>query len=159
MNPRSRFTVIVALFAGIVIFGVFPRLDDADTLFGQKMSVMPPAFFPAVVAVLLLLFSIVELARRETPRRCRGRAPADHDSRAVFATVASILLFGFVIERLGYLAGGVLAATLVTLLVNSRHTLPVIVLSTAGAGGLYWLLTRVFNTYLPSGTILPDVFA
>ncbi|MDK3018842.1 tripartite tricarboxylate transporter TctB family protein [Pseudodonghicola flavimaris] len=93
--------------AVVVLGGLLFALGAASYPLGTLLR-PGPGFFPMVIGVALALMGLGVLAETRRSRAAAGAADEPFAWRAVLFTVASVLVFAFSVERIGYVPAALL---------------------------------------------------
>ena len=148
----KRSDLAAAVFiAGLAAFILF---ECRKLPFGT-MRVPQTAFFPAVLAVLLLIFSLVLLAQRFLHAEA-GRVPdqiTEDGWVRIGATLATMAVFAFVLERLGFLLSTFVLMILLLRAIESQSWLKVIGIALTTALAAYAIFGWLLGIPLPAGVL------
>jgi putative tricarboxylic transport membrane protein len=140
--------VFIAGLAALILF------ECRKLPFGT-MRVPQTAFFPAVLAVLLLIFSLVLLAQRFLHTEA-GRVPdqiTEDGWVRIGATLATMAVFAFVLERLGFLLSTFVLMILLLRAIESQSWLKVIGIALTTALAAYAIFGWLLGIPLPAGVL------
>ena len=113
------------------------------------------AFFPSVLAVLLLLFSVLALVqalRQTESARAPGKIAADGWFR-IGATLATLIGFALVLEWLGFLLSTFLLMVLLLRAIEAPKWSKVLVVALATALASYGIFAWLLGVPLPAGVL------
>ena len=147
---RSELAASVFI-AGLAAFILF---ECRKLPFGT-MRVPQTAFFPAVLAVLLLIFSLVLLAQRFLHAEA-GRVPdqiTEDGWVRISATLATMAVFAFILERLGFLLSTFALMILLLRAIESQSWLKVIGIALTTALAAYAIFGWLLGIPLPAGVL------
>ena len=119
------------------------------------MRVPQTGFFPSVLAVLLLLFSLIALAQA-LRQKADGPAPGKIATEGWFrigATLATLVGFAAALESLGFLLSTFLLMMLLLRAIEAPPWPKVIVVALATALGAYGLFSWLLGVLLPAGVL------
>lgn len=158
-NPRRFFLGLGMLAVGVLVCIPF-AVDRPTPLFGQTVSVLPVGLFPALAALGILVFSALEWFRGGAASgEVLSGAEEGTDGPRSLVPLVLILLAAAFLDTLGYVLTTALTAAILSTAMGNRNPLLLVVASLAAPLSIYWLVTRVFSTYLPTGIVLSDVFS
>jgi putative tricarboxylic transport membrane protein len=147
---RSDVTASVFL-VGLAAFVLF---ECRKLPFGS-MRVPQTAFFPAVLAVLLLIFSLILLAQRFLHAEA-GRAPdqiTEDGWVRIGATLATMAVFAFILEPLGFLLSTFALMVLLLRAIESQSWLKVVGVALTTALAAYAIFGWLLGIPLPAGLL------
>lgn len=157
-NPRDMIAGIILLAVALVwIVLVYRTIEPSQG--PQPGARAFPLFFGvslAVLSVILLAQSILAGGEREAGGKKSG-PPAELFS--VVATIGSIVLYGALLETLGFLLTTVIVVALIMVFVLRARS-PALIggMSIGLALGSYIIFGKLLGTYLPPGTLMPIYF-
>lgn len=141
-------SLILAGVAGLIL------LEASRLTFGS-VRVPQTGFFPSILAILLLLFSIALLL--QTRRRAVG---ASHEPSInsegwirISTTLAAMLGFALLLEKLGFVLSTFIVMLLLLRVIEAQQWSRVIALALFTALLSYFLFAWVLNIPLPAGVL------
>ena len=141
-------SLILAGLAGLILY-------EASQLAFGSIRVPQTGFFPSILAILLLFFSIALLV--QTCRRAGGTGgeqPIKNEAwTRISITLAAMLGFALVPERLGFLLSTFTVMLLLLRVIEPQKWSRVIVVALATALVSYFLFARWLNIPLPAGVL------
>jgi putative tricarboxylic transport membrane protein len=160
LNNERKFFSTLAVLALLLLVCMPFILGSPQPLFGQSISVLPMSLFPTLATLGILLFSLVELLRgSEMDDAVRTELPEPIFGMSTLVPLALILLAATSYDILGYLTSTALVVSMLSLAMGNRNPLMLLAVSIVLPMSIYWLITRLFSTYLPTGVVLSDVFS
>ena len=141
-------SLILAGLAGLILF-------EASRLAFGSIRVPQTGFFPSILATLLLLFSIALLIQT---RRQAGGANREEPIKSeawirISITLAAMLGFALVLEKLGFLLSTFTVMLLLLRVIEPQKWSRVIAIAVATALVSYFLFARLLNIPLPPGVL------
>jgi putative tricarboxylic transport membrane protein len=134
--------------SALVIVGVFALSQSLQLPLGSLRQ-PGPAYMPAVLALLLVVFGVAVAALGGGSGRFAD--VSWHEWRHALAIFGACAFAAWGLERLGYrLTTGLVLAFLLGLL-ERKHPLLTAVLVVAVAGGSFWLFNTLLRVPLPRG--------
>lgn len=141
-------SLILAGLAGLILY-------EASQLAFGSIRVPQTGFFPSILAILLLFFSIALLV--QTCRQAGGTGgeqPIKNEAwTRISITLAAMLGFALVLERLGFLLSTFTVMLLLLRVIEPQKWSRVIVVALATALVSYFLFARLLNIPLPAGVL------
>lgn len=154
MNRRDVIAGAVLLAASLIwIVLVYRTIDPA-----QGSEVGPrafPLFFGVALAFLAALLALQGLAGRSDDDEASEAPPLPLPTEIWFVggTIVLTLLYGSVMEQLGFIVStAIFVAAVVVILLRIRRPLFVATMSVSLSLGAYVIFGKLLGTYLPSGT-------
>ena len=138
--------LILAGLAGLIFF-------EASRLAFGSIRVPRTGFFPSILAILLLFFSIALLVQtRRQPESESREEPIQSDAWIrISATLATMLGFALVLETLGFLLSTFIVMLLLLRAIEPQKWSRVIALALVIALVSYFLFAWLLNIPLPAG--------
>lgn len=141
-------SLILAGLAGLILY-------EASQLAFGSIRVPQTGFFPSILAILLLFFSIALLV--QTCRQAGGTGgeqPIKNEAwTRISITLAAMLGFALVLETLGFLLSTFTVMLLLLRVIEPQKWSKVIVVALATALVSYFLFARLLNIPLPAGVL------
>lgn len=141
-------SLILAGLAGLILY-------EASQLAFGSIRVPQTGFFPSILAILLLFFSIALLV--QTCRQAGGTGgeqPIKNEAwTRISITLAAMLGFALVLETLGFLLSTFTVMLLLLRVIEPQKWSRVIVVALATALVSYFLFARLLNIPLPAGVL------
>jgi putative tricarboxylic transport membrane protein len=124
-----------------------PSIDIGDPL--------GPRAFPILIGLCLLLASVLLVFESKQAKQPAAAGALKHllTDRKVLGTLAAMLVFALVFERLGYLLSIGLFMLALTNLVHRRHRLLNVAVSIGFAVVSYLLFDKLLGVILPQGML------
>jgi len=143
------------LAVALILLGLagFVLAQSLKLPFG-RVQTPQTGFFPTFLAVLLLIFSFLLLAQAffAPAEKRRGQDPMTSEAWArVGLTLAAMVGFALVLERLGFLLTTFVLMVLLLRAVDSERWPKVIAIAVAAAGFAYALFGWLLGIPLPAG--------
>ena len=151
MNLRRSNIAVAILLAGLAGW-LF--LQASQLNFGT-LRVPQTAFFPKVLASLLLFFSVLLLLqslRQRDTGEVRQKIEPEGWLR-IGATLATLIGFAVVIERLGFLLSTFLLMVLLLRAIEPQNWLRVFTIALATSAIAYFIFAWLLNIPLPAGIL------
>jgi putative tricarboxylic transport membrane protein len=148
---RSNITVALLLAA----FSAWLLLETNKLVFGT-IRAPQTAFFPKVLTVLLLIFSVALLFQswRAAPDGAVGSEKIEIEGwHRIGATLATLLGFAFVLERLGFLLSTFLLMVLLLRAIEPQKWTRVIVIALVTSFVAYFIFAWLLGIPLPAGIL------
>jgi putative tricarboxylic transport membrane protein len=148
----AGFALLVAAGALALFFVALQiQVRAADVLWG-------PRLFPVAVMALLILTG-VSVAVSELLARGDGSAEADepNDWRAMAFVLAGLVLFGVLVEPLGFVIAAAVLFVAVSRGFGSRRLLLDAAIGAALGAMIYVLFARILGLFLPGGSLFSAV--
>jgi putative tricarboxylic transport membrane protein len=141
-------SLILAGLAGLILF-------EASRLAFGSIRVPQTGFFPSILATLLLFFSIALLlqTRRQTGGESREPPIKSEAWIRISITLAAMLGFALVLEKLGFLLSTFTLMLLLLRVIEAQKWSRVIAVAFATALISYFLFARLLNIPLPAGVL------
>ena len=141
-------SLILAGLAGLILF-------EASRLAFGSIRVPQTGFFPSTLAILLLFFSIALLlqTRRDAGGEKRDEPINSEAWSRIGVTLAAMLGFAVVLEKLGFLLSTFTVMLLLLRVVEPQKWPRVIAVALATALISYFLFARLLNIPLPAGVL------
>ena len=141
-------SLILAGLAGLILF-------EASRLAFGSIRVPQTAFFPSLLAILLLFFSIALLVQTRRQAAGESREPPIKSEAwiRISITLAAMLGFALVLEKLGFLLSTFTLMLLLLRVVEAQKWSRVIAVALATALISYFLFARLLNIPLPAGVL------
>jgi len=118
-----------------------------------------PLFFGIALAGLSLLILLQSLRPYADTAEPEIPAPARNESWSVAATIGFIVVYGALLEPLGFIVSTVLiVAALMIAVLRIRAPVPIAALSIGLSLGCYLVFGKLLGTYLPPGTWITVYF-
>ena len=159
MSPgvRDRITGAVLLAVALVwIILVYQTIEPSQGIAAGPRAF--PLFFGIVLlwmAILLLVQSLLTDATDEP----EVTAATPNEISSVVATVGSLVLFGLILEPLGFIPSTIIVvAAMMVLVLRIYAPLKVAAMSVGLALGCYLVFGKLLGTYLPPGTVITIYF-
>lgn len=155
---RVNFNTVLALGCiglSIFLFAAIPyQIERPPVLFGQSASGLDPAFFPTLVAVLLLIVGAIYFWVSLGLDEPNGfRALTAESYRTVAVTLAVFVFYAAILRPTGFLLSSGLVVVILSVFYGARH-IPSIALVAVGVPLLiYAIFRRLLLVALPE---LPD---
>lgn len=125
-------------------------VGDPRPLFGNRVSVLSPAFFPAAAAITVLVLAAVEFLRSGHADDAAGGDAGVVPLGSGPAIVVLLVVFSaLVLESFGYVLTCILVSTTLALVMGCRAPVPLLIACAGTPLLLDWLLREVFAIYLP----------
>lgn len=141
-------TVAFGLFTAAFLWDTF-RLPERAGLFPRIVGV-------PTLALIVILTVILASAKRAAPA---SDAPTVKGARMTWvATVASLLLYYFGVEIIGFVLATFIYTLIVPFLLGQRKRLPAVTLAFVCSGFLVILFTYLLRLDLPAGLIYNALF-
>ena len=141
-------SLILAGLAGLTLF-------EASRLAFGSIRVPHTGFFPSILAILLLFFSIALLV--QTCRQAVGESGGHPIKRQawirIVITLAAMLGFALVLEKLGFLLSTFGVMLVLLRVIEPQKWSRVIAVALATALVSYFLFARLLNIPLPAGVL------
>jgi putative tricarboxylic transport membrane protein len=141
-------SLILAGLAGLILF------ETSRLAFGS-IRVPQTGFFPSILAILLLFFSMALLV--QTCRQAGGASgeqPIKSEAwTRISITLAAMLGFALVLEKLGFLLSTFTVMLLLLRVIEPQQWSRVIVVALATALVSYFLFAHLLNIPLPAGVL------
>lgn len=142
---------IVCVLLGVAFAYGSLTLDE-----GMTFQQIGRDVWPSILSVTLMLVGIAIVLESSRP----SPVSAEEDNEALPRGVGHLILFVAILMAvpvtmyLGFLAGGVFLMGVVLLIKETRdHTLRAVICAITLPTGVYFLFTRVFDQYLPTGSL------
>jgi len=158
VSPRDRIAGTVLLAVALVwIVLVFQTIEPSEGFAAG------PRAFPLFFGIVLAGLSVALLLESSRP----AAAPADeriprtsrHEAFEVVAVIGTIVLYGFMLEPLGFIPATLLiVAAFMTIILRVRAPLLVAGMSLGLSIGCYLIFGKLLGTYLPPGTLITIYF-
>ncbi|MBI3433783.1 MAG: tripartite tricarboxylate transporter TctB family protein [Proteobacteria bacterium] len=159
MSPvmRDRLGATVLFVAALVWVGLVLWTIPASTGAAAGSRAFPLWLGLALAAFSLLAFARTYLARECVVEEADGDViGGQHEVFAVVSVVLAILVYGAMMEPLGFLPTTVLVVGGILIFVlGVRKPLVVLAVSIGLAVGCYIVFGKLLGTYLPPGTLIP----
>ena len=141
-------SLILAALAGLILF-------EASRLAFGSIRVPQTGFFPSILAILLLFFSIALLlqTRRQAGGENRDEPIKSEAWIRISITLAAMLGFALLLEKLGFLLSTFTVMLLLLRVVEPQKWPKVIAVALATALISYFLFARLLNIPLPAGVL------
>lgn len=141
-------SLIVAGLAGLMLF-------EASRLAFGSIRLPQTGFFPSVLAILLLFLSIALLVqtRRQASGESREQPITSEAWIRISITLAAMLGFALVLEKLGFLLSTFTVMLLLLRVIERQKWSRVIAVALATALISYFLFARLLNIPLPAGVL------
>jgi putative tricarboxylic transport membrane protein len=141
-------SLILVGLAGLILF-------EASRLGFGSIRVPQTGFFPSVLATLLLFFSIALLVQTRRQARSESRAQSIKSKAWIrlSITVAAMLGFALVLEKLGFLLSTFIVMLLLLRVIEPQKWSRVIAVALVTALVSYFLFARLLNIPLPAGVL------
>lgn len=154
---RDRITglILLAVAAGWIglVYATIPPAEATPV--GPRGFPLVLGLALGVLSLLLVLRSLQSSAEPET----EGERPQPGEVFSVVASVAAIVLYGLLLEPLGFLPATVLiVAAMMVVIVRILHPLVVAAMALGLALGCYLVFGKLLGTYLPPGTLISITF-
>jgi putative tricarboxylic transport membrane protein len=155
---RDRITGAILLAVALVwIILVYQTIDSSQGPAAGPRAF--PLFFGvalAVMAVALLVQSFLTLGVEDD---ADVQAVLPGETTAVVMTIASIVLYGLLLEPLGFIPSTIIvAAAMMVFILRIWAPLKVAAMSVGLALGCYLVFGKLLGTYLPPGTVITIYF-
>ena len=141
-------SLILAGLAGLTLF-------EASRLAFGSIRVPQTGFFPSILAILLLFFSIALLV--QTCRQAGGESgeqPITSEAWIrISITLAAMLGFALVLEKLGFLLSTFTVMLVLLRVIEPQKWARVLAVALATALISYFLFGRLLNIPLPAGVL------
>ena len=151
MNLRKSNIAVALLLAGLAGW----LFLQANKLNFGTMRVPQTAFFPKVLASLLLVFTVLllvqSLRERESSERSEKIEPEGWFR--IGATLATLIGFAFVLEWLGFLLSTFLLMVLLLRAIEPQNWLRVLAIALATSVSAYLIFAWLLNIPLPAGIL------
>lgn len=156
-SVRDRVTGLVLLVVALVwIVLVFQTIEPS-----QDASAGPRAF-PLFFGIVLAGLSLVMLLQTFWPRAAtESNIPASvrKEGWSVAATIGSIVLYGALLEPLGFIVSTVLiVAAIMIVVLRLQAPITIAAMSVGLSLGSYLVFGKLLGTYLPPGTWITVYF-
>ena len=147
-RPTIAASLILAGLAGLISF-------EATRLPFGSIRVPQTGFFPSILAVLLLLFSIALLiqSRRQAGGESYEQSIKSEGWIRISITLAVMLGFALILEKLGFLLSTFTVMLLLLRVIEPQKWSRVIALALATSLISYFLFGRLLNIPLPAGVL------
>lgn len=151
MGKRNFFSAIVLLALAVAIM-----LGASELSFGSLRR--PEAgFLPFILSILLTVFSLILLGQSIRQRK-REEVPLVSDMRfgswrKIGLAMSALLLFSFLVERLGYIISAFLLVAFLLSAVERQKWWLVIGIAILSSIGSYVLFVTCLGTMLPEGVL------
>jgi putative tricarboxylic transport membrane protein len=141
-------SLILAGLAGLILF-------EASRLAFGSIRVPQTGFFPSILATLLLFFSIALLVQTRRQADGESREPPIESEAwiRISITLAAMLGFALVLEKLGFLLSTFTLMLLLLRVIEAQKWSRVIAVALATALISYFLFARLLNIPLPAGVL------
>jgi putative tricarboxylic transport membrane protein len=141
-------SLILAGLAGLILF-------EASRLAFGSIRVPQTGFFPSILATLLLFFSIALLVQTRRQAGGESREPPIKSEAwiRISITLAAMLGFALVLEKLGFLLSTFTLMLLLLRVIEAQKWSRVIAVALATALISYFLFARLLNIPLPGGVL------
>ena len=149
--PARLFLILVTTLAAATLAALPWAVDSPRRLFGSLISVLSPGVFPAVAALGILVFSMIEWLRR--PRDGEAEESlfqASLEGRGMVVIILLVVLSALSFDSLGYVLTSMLASAALAIFMGCRSPLLLFLVCAGTPMLIYWVLTRVFTIYLPA---------
>ena len=146
--PAAAFALLVAVGAMVLFFVALQiHVREVDVRWG-------PRLFPVAVMAALALTG-VSVAVLELLFSGRGERPAEpNDWKAMAFVLAGLLLFGMLVEPLGFMIAAAALFVFVSRGFGSERLALDAAIGFALGGAIYFLFAQVLGLYLPGGSLL-----
>ena len=156
-SARSVF-IIFAVLSALVLIELFFDAQQPPLIFGKTVSALPVNLFPALAALGILCFSVIDIVRGAVqidpvPYESGQKGTA----RWVGVLLLLIVLCASVLDYAGYVLTMAVAAGLLSYAMGNRAPLSFLGLCVVFPALVYWLITDAFATYLPFGSLISSV--
>ena len=145
-----------------ILGGGFWSYTAQNTITGiYEPEIAGPKMFPVFLGVLLIILGAVLVANGFIGQKQSHQGgsegeidkPCLHEFRIVISTFAVLMLYGFLLDKIGFLAATPMAIILTLIGVLKIYSWRLVVCMAAGLTiGCYVLFGTIVGTYLPSGT-------
>jgi len=157
MSNRRKTLLGLALAAAVLLRCIPFAVETPQPLFEQSVSALPTRAFPLLATLGVLVFSLAALAKPDV----RGAEKSDQTPKPLslpaIATPLVLIMFAAVAwGYLGYVATCALVALAMSFWLGNRSYPSLAAISLGLPAAMYWLVTRVFSTYLPAGWLSYD---
>jgi putative tricarboxylic transport membrane protein len=141
-------SLILAGLAGLIF-------SEASRLAFGNIRVPQTGFFPSILAILLLFFSIALLVQthRQAGGESREQSIKNEAWIRISITLTVMLGFALVLEKLGFLLSTFTVMLLLLRVIEPQKWPRVIVVALATALVSYFLFARLLNIPLPAGIL------
>jgi putative tricarboxylic transport membrane protein len=139
---------ILAGLGGFIFF-------EASRLTFGSVRVPQTGFFPSILAILLLLFSIALLVQthRQPDNDSRGQRITSEAWIRISTSLTAMLGFALLLEKLGFLLSTFIVMLLLLRVIERQNWSRVIAVALATALVSYFLFAWVLNIPLPAGVL------
>lgn len=147
-ETQVTLALLVASVLSLVFMGSLIAAPRA--LFGRSLSAIPPSMFPAITITLLAVLCVVGLVLIS---RGHGAAQEARMQRAEWAR--SFILFGILtlyaltMAPFGFLISSAVTIALLSLVMEARNPIQIVLVSLIGPIALYLAATRLLAVSLP----------
>jgi putative tricarboxylic transport membrane protein len=155
VRDRIAGSVLFAI-ALIWIFLVFQTIEPSqDTSAGPRAF---PLFFGIALAVLSLLL-LLQTFRPQSAAQSDIRPPARSETLSVVATIGTIVIYGALMEPLGFIIStALIVAAIMIVILRMRTPVMIAAMSIGLSLGCYLVFGKLLGTYLPPGTWITIYF-
>jgi putative tricarboxylic transport membrane protein len=143
----ERVMGVAAVVVGLLVVAESFRLTET-TLTGGPGTRFLPVTLGLIVAVLGGTIAV-----RPSPGRPREARAGPAARRRIAFTVASLVLYALVFERLGFLVASTAFLAFLLVLYSERRWLVVLVVAAGAAGATYAVFARWLGVPLPPGLL------
>ena len=137
----------------LFLFGAGILWEGREIPFGQ-LSAPGPAFFPTILAVLLILFSFLLIIpgkkKEQEPDSFGGWSSVFSQLLPVFAM---LMAYFFLLEPLGFIVAGFLLMTFLFVKVGSQRWVMALLGALISIGSAYVLFGMLLKSSLPRGVL------
>ncbi|UWQ97282.1 tripartite tricarboxylate transporter TctB family protein [Rhodobacteraceae bacterium M385] len=149
-TPETQVTLalLVASVLSLVFMGSLIAAPRA--LFGRSLSAIPPSMFPAITITLLAVLCVIALVLI-----ARGQGAMQDTPMKRAEWVRSFILFGILtlyaltMAPFGFLISSAVTIALLSLVMEARNPIQIVLVSLIGPIALYLAATRLLAVSLP----------
>jgi len=160
MSPsvRDRIAGAVLLAVALVwIILVFQTIEPSRSSAAGPRAF--PLFFGLVLAGMALVLLVQSFLASEVADEVDAPPGPPNEFSAVVATVGSVVVYGLLLEPLGFIPSTIIVvAMMMVFVLRIRAPLKVAAMSLGLAIGCYLVFSKLLGTYLPPGTVITIYF-
>jgi putative tricarboxylic transport membrane protein len=118
-----------------------------------------PLFFGIALAWMALLLLVQSFLAPAGEDEANIQVARPGELSSVVATIASLILFGLILEPLGFIPSTIIVvAAMMVFVLRIRAPLKIAAMSVGLALGCYLVFGKLLGTYLPPGTVITIYF-
>lgn len=141
---KEKYVAIILIIASVLFFALSLKISNRTFAFGTN-----PKTIPLICTSIMVLFSMLYYFV-EHPL-IHGKTITWRSAVKILVTIASIALYAFAIESIGYLTGTILLTIVFSFVVGASNIFRIIVVSVALSISTWFVFAVLFSSYLPNG--------